>query len=122
MLTQEDRQRRRALAMEQGDPQHHAGFRRLIGDSNTRSSFRDSKSLSDSLSKMLSGLQRTTLAQGRRALSTEPFLPRITDRRLNEQGAGGRQSNSGLRFAIFGATGFLGKHVCNQLGKKDHLK
>lgn len=52
-----------------------------------------------------------------RALSMDAFLPRITDRRLQEQGAGGRQSNAGLKFAIFGATGFLGKHVCNQLGK-----
>mmetsp|Transcript_1350 Transcript_1350/g.2993 ORF Transcript_1350/g.2993 Transcript_1350/m.2993 type:complete len:416 (-) Transcript_1350:99-1346(-) len=49
--------------------------------------------------------------------SSEPFLPRITDRRLNEQGAGGRSTNAGVKVAIFGATGFLGKHVCNQLGK-----
>ena len=44
-------------------------------------------------------------------------MPNITDRRLEEGGPGGRSSNAGLRFAIFGATGFLGKHVCNQLGR-----
>lgn len=44
------------------------------------------------------------------------FMPRITERRLNEGGPGGRQSNGDLRVAIFGATGFLGKHLCHQLG------
>ena len=56
------------------------------------------------------------MMQGRRALSSQPYLPRITDRRLQEQGPGGRASNAGIRVAIFGATGFLGKHLCNQLG------
>lgn len=45
------------------------------------------------------------------------FLPKITDRRLNEGGPGGRQSNADLRVAIFGATGFVGKHLCHQLGR-----
>jgi hypothetical protein len=44
------------------------------------------------------------------------FMPRITERRLNEGGPGGRQSNADLRVAIFGATGFIGKHLCHQLG------
>ena len=44
------------------------------------------------------------------------FMPRITERRLNEGGPGGRQSNGDLRVAIFGATGFIGKHLCHQLG------
>ena len=44
------------------------------------------------------------------------FMPRITERRLNEGGPGGRQSNADLRVAIFGATGFVGKHLCHQLG------
>ena len=69
--------------------------------------------------KMLRTLQRTIQVQGRRSLSTEPFLPQITDRRLNEQGPGGRSTNAGVRVAVFGATGFLGKHVCQQLGKKE---
>lgn len=66
---------------------------------------------------MLRSLQRASAVNGRRALATEPFLPKITERRVEEQGPGGRASNAGLRFAIFGATGFLGKHVCFQLGK-----
>lgn len=63
-------------------------------------------------------LHRTVNFQGgaRRAFSTDLFLPRITDRRLNEAGPGGRSTNAGVKVAIFGATGFLGKHVCNQLG------
>lgn len=68
---------------------------------------------------MLASLQRTVVVHGRRAISTEPYLPTVTERRINEQGAGGRQSDAGLRFAIFGATGFLGKHVCNQLGTRE---
>jgi len=44
------------------------------------------------------------------------FMPRITERRVNEGGPGGRQSNGDLRVAIFGATGFIGKHLCHQLG------
>ena len=67
---------------------------------------------------MLRSLQRGGVTfHGRRALSIEAFMPNITDRRLEEGGPGGRSSNAGLRFAIFGATGFLGKHVCNQLGR-----
>jgi hypothetical protein len=65
---------------------------------------------------MLRTLQRSSQCQSRRALSTEQFLPRITEIRLDEQGAGGRQSQAGVKVAIFGATGFVGKHVCNQLG------
>jgi hypothetical protein len=67
---------------------------------------------------MLRTLQRTAQGQGRRALSSEPFLPLITDRRLEEEGAGGRSSNAGVKVAIFGATGFLGKHVCHHLGTR----
>ena len=65
---------------------------------------------------MLRTLQRASQLQGRRTLATEPFLPRITDRRVDEQGAGGRQSSAGTKVAIFGATGFVGKHLCNALG------
>lgn len=44
------------------------------------------------------------------------FLPRITEKRLNEAGPGGRSSNAGIKVAIFGATGFIGKHLCHNLG------
>jgi hypothetical protein len=67
---------------------------------------------------MLGALQRTARIQGRRAITTaEPFLPRITERRVKEEGAGGRATNAGVKVAVFGATGFLGKHVCYQLGR-----
>lgn len=82
---------------------------------------------------MLRSLQRTVHQVGGRgsssggaiatrafASSNEPFLPRITERRVNEAGAGGRSTNAGVKVAIFGATGFLGKHVCFQLGKENN--
>lgn len=67
---------------------------------------------------------RAFTSSNRSSLSVTPptddrpdlFLPRITERRVNEGGPGGRQSNADLRVAIFGATGFIGKHLCHQLG------
>ena len=44
-------------------------------------------------------------------------LPRITERRLDEVGRGGRASDAGIKVAVFGATGFLGRYVCSGLGK-----
>ena len=66
--------------------------------------------------KALSSKAPAAVSMAKRALSMETFLPRITERRVGEQGAGGRATNAGLKFAIFGATGFLGKHVCHKLG------
>mmetsp|Transcript_16441 Transcript_16441/g.27294 ORF Transcript_16441/g.27294 Transcript_16441/m.27294 type:complete len:388 (-) Transcript_16441:167-1330(-) len=43
-------------------------------------------------------------------------LPRITERRDTEAGPGGRASDAGLKVAVFGATGFLGRYVCAELG------
>jgi len=50
-----------------------------------------------------------------RAFSTE--LPRITERRPNETGRGGRASDAGVKVALFGATGFLGRYVSSGLGE-----
>eukprot|EP00985_Skeletonema_marinoi_P000522 scaffold200_cov77-Skeletonema_marinoi.AAC.1 len=50
-----------------------------------------------------------------RAFSTE--LPRITERRPNETGHGGRASDAGVKVALFGATGFLGRYVSSGLGE-----
>ena len=65
---------------------------------------------------MLRSLQYAVRVNGRRTLATEPFLGRYTDRRIAEEGAGGRSSVAGVKVAIFGATGVLGKHFCHQLG------
>mmetsp|Transcript_31578 Transcript_31578/g.46598 ORF Transcript_31578/g.46598 Transcript_31578/m.46598 type:complete len:386 (-) Transcript_31578:1059-2216(-) len=59
-------------------------------------------------------IQRVALTQSRRCFSTQ--LPRITERRSNEAGPGGRASDAGLKVAVFGATGFLGRYVCSELG------
>ena len=58
---------------------------------------------------------RHVAAQGRRSLSTLQ-LPRITERRATEAGPGGRASDAGLKVAVFGASGFLGRYVCSELG------
>jgi hypothetical protein len=44
-------------------------------------------------------------------------LPRITERRPNETGRGGRASDAGVKVALFGATGFLGRYVSSGLGE-----
>eukprot|EP00543_Licmophora_paradoxa_P007704 CAMPEP_0202458898 /NCGR_PEP_ID=MMETSP1360-20130828/28665_1 /ASSEMBLY_ACC=CAM_ASM_000848 /TAXON_ID=515479 /ORGANISM="Licmophora paradoxa, Strain CCMP2313" /LENGTH=395 /DNA_ID=CAMNT_0049079655 /DNA_START=53 /DNA_END=1240 /DNA_ORIENTATION=- len=43
-------------------------------------------------------------------------IPRITERRAGEGGPGGRASDAAVKIAIFGATGFLGRYVCCELG------
>lgn len=45
------------------------------------------------------------------------YAPTLTERRAGEAGPGGRQSEAGLRVAVFGANGFLGRHVCHELGE-----
>lgn len=49
--------------------------------------------------------------------TTTPVVPRITERRANETGPGGRASDAGLKVAVFGASGMLGRYVCAHLGK-----
>ena len=49
--------------------------------------------------------------------STTVDLPRITERRPNESGRGGRASDAGVKVALFGATGFLGRYVSSGLGE-----
>jgi len=43
-------------------------------------------------------------------------MPRVTERRENEAGPGGRSSNAGVTVAVFGASGFLGRYVCANCG------
>ena len=54
-----------------------------------------------------------------RAFATD--LPRVTDRRPTETGRGGRASDAGVKVAVFGATGFLGRYVCSHLGKFSYI-
>lgn len=58
------------------------------------------------------------IASSFRGLSTksQPLVPRILDRREHETGPGGRGSDAGLKVAVFGASGFLGRYVCCHLG------
>ena len=49
--------------------------------------------------------------------SSKPVVPRILDRRDGETGPGGRGSDAGIKVAVFGASGFLGRYVCTHLGK-----
>ena len=57
------------------------------------------------------------VVRGFSSSSNNVDLPRITERRLNEVGRGGRASDAGIKVAVFGATGFLGRYVCSGLGK-----
>lgn len=43
-------------------------------------------------------------------------LDRVTERRVGESGPGGRNSNAGVKVAVFGASSFLGRYVCGNLG------
>jgi len=43
-------------------------------------------------------------------------LERIIERRDGEIGTGGRNSNAGVKVAVFGASSFLGRYVCGNLG------
>jgi len=52
----------------------------------------------------------------RRALSAAP-QPSAVSHRVGEYGLGGRHSVSGVRASLFGATGFLGRYVCSEMGK-----
>lgn len=69
----------------------------------------------------LTACQRQALRrEAVRAFSTParaPLVGAVAERHANESGVGGRSSVAGFKVALFGATGFLGKHVCSNLGK-----
>ena len=50
------------------------------------------------------------------------YVPRLTERRPDERGSGGRNSNTGITVAMFGASGFLGCYVCGNNGAFCHEK
>jgi len=68
-------------------------------------------------------LATARLAVSKRSFSTKaPIIPRIVDRRNDETGPGGRGSDAGLKVAVFGASGFLGRYVCSHLGTYSHTQ
>lgn len=72
--------------------------------------------MSSTLSKAL--LQRKLGKEGIRSVPFRglAYIPRVTERRNGEAGPGGRSSNAGVKVAVFGAGGFLGRYVCSHLG------
>lgn len=58
---------------------------------------------------------RPSATTARRCLSM--YTPTLTERRVGEAGTGGRNSEAGLKVALFGASGFLGEYVCAELGE-----
>ena len=67
-------------------------------------------------------LATARLAASKKSFSTKaPIVPRIVDRGDNETGPGGRGSDAGLKVAVFGASGFLGRYVCCHLGTYSNL-
>ena len=68
---------------------------------------------------MIASVRRLSESHGRRAAS-KLVIPRILDKRMNEQGPGGRASIAGIKVAVFGGTGFLGRYVLCELGKVEN--
>lgn len=55
-------------------------------------------------------------AARRQLLHKRCYVPTLTERREGEAGKGGRMTEAGLRVAIFGAGGFVGRYLCAHLG------
>lgn len=52
-----------------------------------------------------------------RYYSSEPRIIKNPTTASLKRGTGGRSSFNGMVCTIFGATGFVGRYVCNRLGK-----
>jgi hypothetical protein len=46
------------------------------------------------------------------------YKPTLVERKPDENGRGGRMSESGVKVAVFGASGSLGKMLCAELGTR----
>jgi hypothetical protein len=57
----------------------------------------------------------TTTAATRRCLS-QFYTPTTTESRSTEAGRGGRMSEAGIKVAVFGGNGFLGRQLAAHLG------
>lgn len=72
------------------------------------------------LTTSASATQRAVI-RSRALSSSTPVVPRILDRRDGETGPGGRGSDAGIKVAVFGASGFLGRYVCSHLGTNGYM-
>lgn len=93
---------------------HHNASAEKEGDVTNTTIILYNKQYTMALRTALKPLRKSLLPRTR-AFSTE--LPRITERRPNETGRGGRASDAGVKVALFGATGFLGRYVSSGLGE-----
>ena len=71
---------------------------------------------------LASSLRRAPRATATRSLSAvvgavDAHEASASSLRTGEYGLGGRHSVSGVRASLFGATGFLGRYVCSEMGK-----
>ena len=71
---------------------------------------------------LASSLRRAPRATATRSLSAvvgavDAHEASASSLRSGEYGLGGRHSVSGVRASLFGATGFLGRYVCSEMGK-----
>lgn len=57
---------------------------------------------------------------GARSMS-QFYVPTLTEKRVGQAGRGGRASEAAVKVALFGASGFLGSHVCAALGANGFL-
>jgi hypothetical protein len=64
-----------------------------------------------------SGSGRSSCNRGRSSRCLSSFYsPTLTEKRVGEGGPGGRNSEASMKVCLFGASGFLGEHVCSELG------
>jgi len=62
---------------------------------------------------------RAAARRSLRMMSTKTpyYSPTLVEARPGEAGRGGRASVAGVKVALFGASGFLGRYVCAELGR-----
>jgi hypothetical protein len=70
------------------------------------------------LSEQHTGILGVVCLNAKANYCTQPPRPlKTTNLAALKRGTGGRSSFNGVVATVFGATGFLGRYVCNKLGK-----
>ena len=91
----------------------------------TRSNYyNDNFTMVAAMRQFTSSLSRRATASVRSSASSVPghcrglafYAPTLSERRIGEFGRGGRNSEAGVKVAVFGASGFLGENLCSELG------